>query len=147
MPVQPWSWPGIVPIFCREPLNALRRETLARLSAARAANRPVMAGGQVRNDVPFPESAVTFRGNALNQKAVAFSKAGVEEIGPAAESGLDLRGEVVMRTRYCIKHELGLCDGSHKSGDLREPLYLVDPDGHRYRLRFNCGGCEMELVY
>ena len=84
----------------------------------------------------------------MYQKAVAFYRRhGVEEIAPAAESGLDMRGEVVMRTRYCIKHQLGLCDGKRRSGELREPLYLVDPDGHRYRLRFNCDECEMEVVY
>jgi putative protease len=102
----------------------------------------------VRNQVPFPEERLTYRGNVLNQQARAFYRRhGVEEIEPAAESGLDMAGRVVMRTRYCIQHQLGLCDGSVKSGRLREPLYLVDEDGHRYRLRFACGDCEMEVIY
>jgi putative protease len=140
-----WDQPYFLPMAA---LNTLRREALDRLSAARTANRPVMQGGILRNQVPYPETILTYRGNALNRQAVAFyQRHGVKEIAPAAESGLDMHGEVVMRTRYCIKHQLGLCDGRRKAGELGEPLYLVDEDGHRYRLRFNCADCEMEIVY
>jgi collagenase-like PrtC family protease len=140
-----WNRPYFLPVAA---LNTLRRETLERLSTVRAANRPVMRGQIVRNQVPYPGTILTFRGNALNRQAVAFyQRHGIEEIAPAAESGLDLHGEVVMRTRYCIRQQLGLCDGTHRTGKLREPLYLVDKDGHRYRLRFNCADCEMEIVY
>jgi putative protease len=129
-------------------LNTLRRETLNQLSQARATNRPLMQGQILRNQVPYPESTLTYRGNALNQQAVNFYRRhGVAEIAPAAESGLDMRGKVVMRTRYCIQHQLGLCDGTGRAGNLREPLYLVDRDGHRYRLRFRCADCEMEVIY
>jgi putative protease len=129
-------------------LNSLRRETLDRLSAVRTTNRPVMEGEIVRNELPYPEDTLTYRGNALNRQAVTFYRRhGVVKIAPAAESGLDMRGKVVMRTRYCIRHQLGLCDGTHKSGGLREPLYLVDETGHRYHLRFQCDDCEMEIVY
>jgi putative protease len=129
-------------------LNTLRRETLHRLGQTRAANRPLMQGRVLRNRVPYPDSSLTYRGNALNQQARAFyQRHGVQEIAPAAESGLDMRGEVVMRTRYCIQHQLGFCDGAGKAGSLREPLYLVDDDGHHYRLRFHCADCEMEVIY
>jgi putative protease len=129
-------------------LNALRRETLDRLSAARAANRPVMQGQILRNEVPYPEATVTYRGNALNQQAVAFYRRhGVKEVAPAAESGIDMRGKVVMHTRYCILHQLGFCDGRRRTEKLREPLNLVDEGGHHYHLRFNCADCEMEVLY
>ncbi len=129
-------------------LNALRRETLDRLSAIRATNRPLMQGQILRNEVPYPEATVTYRGNALNQQAVAFYRRhGVKEIAPAAESGLDMRGKVVMHTRYCIQHQLGLCDGRRRTGKPREPLSLVDQGGHHYLLRFNCADCEMEILY
>ncbi|MEJ2737320.1 MAG: DUF3656 domain-containing protein, partial [Anaerolineae bacterium] len=92
-------------------LHALRRGTLDRLLAIRAAKRPVIQGQILHNEAPYPETAVTYRGNALNQQAVAFSRRhGVKEIAPAPESGLDMWGKVVMHTRYCIQHQLGLCD-------------------------------------
>jgi hypothetical protein len=140
-----WDQAYFLPVAA---LNALRRETLEQLLAARITNRPRLVGEIQRNEVPYPELTLTYRGNVLNQQAVAFYRRhGVQDITPAAESGLDMRGKVIMRTRYCIKHQLGLCDGVHKANRLRESLYLVDSDGHRYRLRFDCAACEMEIIY
>jgi putative protease len=129
-------------------LNDLRRRTLERLAAARAANRPHLKKTILRNDAPYPEETLTYLGNVLNQKASAFYRRhGVTQIEPAAESGLDMRGRAVMRTRYCIKHQLGLCPRREEAPSLAEPLYLLDEDGHRYELRFDCGACEMDVVF
>ena len=96
-------------------LNAAKRELVERLLQVRQANRPRLAGGVQKNSVPYPEKHLTYLGNALNEKARAFYRRhGVESIAPAAESGLDLSGQVVMTTKYCLRKELGLCrrDGS-----------------------------------
>ena len=58
-----------------------------------------------------------------------------------------MTGRVVMRTRYCVQHQLGLCDGAGNRANVRQPLYLIDADGRRYRLRFCCAECEMEVIY
>ncbi|MGD8488025.1 MAG: U32 family peptidase [Anaerolineae bacterium] len=140
-----WDQPYFLPTA---QLNQLRREALDRLVAARADNRPRPQAEIIANRAPYPQRALSYRGNVLNQKAAAFYRRhGVEEIEPAAESGLDLAGRVVMRTRYCLQHQLGLCDGTAQAGRLRQPLYLVDSDGHRYPLRFDCAACEMEVIY
>ena len=140
-----WDQPYFLPVSA---LNALRREVLDGLLAVREVNRPRMQGRILQNDVRHPETSLTYRGNVLNQKAVAFCRRhGVGQIDPAPESGLDMHGKVVMRTRYCIKHQLGYCQGTPQASELREPLYLVDEDGHRYRLRFDCAACEMEVIY
>jgi putative protease len=143
-----WERPYFLPVG---QLNALRREALERLLAARAEARPRMEGRIQRNEAPYPQRRVDYRGNALNHQAVAFYRRhGVEEVEPAAESGLEMEGRVVMRARYCLKHQLGLCDGDpagRKDPGWTEPLYLVDEDGHRYRLRFRCAACEMEVIY
>ncbi len=129
-------------------LNALRRQALDRLIEARAENRPRLPGGIVPNDALYPEKTLTYRGNVLNRHAAAFYRRhGVAEIEPAAESGLDMDGRVVMRTRYCIQHQLGYCDGAQKTERLQEPLFLIDQEGRRYRLRFRCSDCEMEILY
>jgi hypothetical protein len=44
-------------------------------------------------------------------------------------------------------HQLGFCDGRAGRDGPREPLYLLDADGHRYRLRFDCAACEMEVLF
>ncbi len=140
-----WKAPYFLPVSA---LNQLRRETLEKLAEARARNRPVLRATLRKNDAPYPEKTLSYLGNVLNQKAAAFYRRhGVEEIAPAAESGLDMRGKRVMRTRYCIKHQLGLCPRENDAPLLKEPLYLIDEDGHRYRLRFDCTACEMEVYF
>lgn len=129
-------------------LNQLRRDALAHLLVAREENRPVGRHVLPRNNVPYPEKRLTYLGNTLNQQAVAFYRRhGVQEIEPAAETGLDMSGRQVMRTRYCIKHQLGLCPRSGAIEQPAEPLYLVDDEGHRYRLAFDCAACEMSVYY
>jgi putative protease len=94
-----------------------------------------------------------FRANVLNAKAQAFYRRhGVTSIEPAAERGLDLRGRVVMTTRYCLKYERGLCPRQRHGGDVAappEPWHLVDDEGRRLELRFRCDlrNCVMEIVF
>jgi collagenase-like PrtC family protease len=134
-----------VPFLPLSAVNALRRDVLERLLAVRAAARPRHTGGVRRNAVPFPQSTLTFEGNVLNAQAAAFYRRhGVGEIEPAAEFGRSLHGRRVMTTRYCLKHELGLCP---KTGGapVAAPLTLEDPDGPRLELRFDCARCVMEV--
>ena len=53
---------------------------------------------------------------------------------------------VLLRSRYCIRWELGLCTKRcpAKPG-MQEPLYLVN-QGNRLRLQFDCKHCEMSIV-
>jgi collagenase-like PrtC family protease len=126
-------------------LNAAKRELVQRLLQAREANRPRLTGSAQRNEVPFPEKHLSYMGNVLNAKARAFyQRHGVETISPAAESGLDLTGQLVMVTKYCLRKELGLCLGS-SSGSRAEPMVLEDEDGRQYELHFRCGRCGMEV--
>jgi putative protease len=127
-------------------LNALRRDVLESLMAQRLENYPRPTGGALRNDVPYPEKTLTYRGNVLNAKAAAFYRRhGVETIQPAAESGLDMRGRLVMTTRHCIKYQLGYCPKINRTVHLEEPLSLIDEQGNHFPLRFRCERCEMEV--
>jgi 23S rRNA 5-hydroxycytidine C2501 synthase len=127
-------------------LNTARRELVERLMQVREANRPRMAGTVVKNAVPYPQRHLSYLGNVLNHRAKAFYRRhGVETIEPAAESGLDLSGRLVMTTKYCLRQELGLCPGSRSDG-CAEPLILEDEDGRRFQVRFRCGPCGMEIV-
>ncbi len=120
-------------------VNALRREVLERLSAVRETKRPRVHCGVVPSDAPFPEAELSYLGNVLNRDAEAFYRRhGVVRIEPAPESGLDLRGRNVMTTRYCLKDQLGLCGST-------EPLALVDEQGNRLELDFDCAACEMSV--
>jgi 23S rRNA 5-hydroxycytidine C2501 synthase len=129
-------------------LNACRRKVIGLLAGARERARPVMRGGAMRNDAPYPEKSLSFAGNVLNQKAAAFyHHHGVEQIEPAAESGLALHGRCIMTTKYCLRHELGCCLAKEAGGDLPQDIFLVDHEGRRFELRFDCERCLMELYY
>ncbi len=129
-------------------LNALRRGALEALAAARERQRPVLTGGVQRNDAPYPEKRLTFLGNVLNRRAADFYRRhGVTEIEPAAEAGAVLRGRAVMTTKYCLKHQLGLCARQHPAVRPPEPLTLRDAEGHQLELRFDCRRCEMQVLF
>jgi putative protease len=125
-------------------LNAAKRELVEQLLRGRQANRPRLVGRVQRTAVPYPEKRLTYLGNVLNEKARAFYyRHGVESIAPAAESGLDLSGQVVMTTKYCLRKELGLCQ--RNGSEAAESLVLEDEDGRQFELRFRCGPCGMGI--
>ena len=51
----------------------------------------------------------------------------------------------LMRSKYCIRHELGICPRQGKRTDIREPLFLVN-NGRRLQLAFDCKACEMSVL-
>jgi putative protease len=127
-------------------LNAAKRDLVQKLLDARllsASNRNL----RIKNEKCglYPEKHLTYLGNVLNEKARAFyRKHGVEVIEPAAESGIDLTGQAVMTTKYCLRQQLGLCSGT-KAGLAADPLTLIDEQGRSFRLEFRCGDCGMRV--
>ncbi len=138
-----------VPFIPIAQLNALRRNALQALTQDRLKNRPIFKQrkGSI-NISPYPETHLDYRHNVLNQYAERFYKRhGVKTTEPAAESGLDMHGKIVMRTRQCIKRQLGWCKDKLQTRYVNEQLYFVDTEGHRYPLVFDCKQCEMDILY
>ena len=128
-------------------LNQARRELVECLLATRLAHRPRLTGGVRKNDVPYPDKALTYTGNVLNEKARQFYRRhGVETIEPTAESGPNMSGRLVMTTKHCLRRELDLCPKAGARATA-EPLILEDEDGHRFELHFLCNRCGMEIFY
>ena len=48
-----------------------------------------------------------------------------------------------MRSRYCIRYELGLCP-KHQGAANRGPLFLSN-NGRVFSLGFDCAACEMTV--
>ena len=74
-----------------------------------------------------------------------MSRAVYERLGATAvEAAFELThkpGAELMRSRYCIRYELGLCprfQGARDTG----PLFLLN-NGRRLALVFDCSRCEM----
>ena len=126
-----------LPVFL---LNTLRRGVIARLLEERDHHRPQENAPILINDVPYPLIVIDYRGNCLNKKAVSFYKRhGAKVTEMAVESGLSMQGRPLMHSKYCIKHELDLCKKETTS------LFLVDENGKKYRLEFNCNSCRMSV--
>jgi 23S rRNA 5-hydroxycytidine C2501 synthase len=138
-----WSNPCFIPAST---LNQWRRELVETFFTLREQNRPRPTGGLRKTEEPFPEKQLTYQGNILNQKAEDFYRRhGVEEIEWSAESGMDMEGEKVMTTRYCILHELGYCNGKQRQPGTPADLWLSDEEGRKFKLEFCCDRCEMEV--
>ncbi|MEN6386961.1 MAG: DUF3656 domain-containing protein, partial [Phycisphaerales bacterium] len=122
-------------------LNEARRQLVEKLMAEREKNRPKQEMAFNKTDVPYFEKYLGFNGNVLNKKARNFYiRHGVETIEEGAESDMNMFGQKVMTTKYCLRRELNICDGP-----AAEPLILQDEDGREYKLKFKCGNCGMEI--
>ena len=136
---QPWFLPAGA-------INALRREAVAALDAARAAayQRPPRAR-PVEPPALYPEVELTYLGNVYNRKAREFYlKHGVELIAAAYEADEEKGAVSLMITKHCLRHSFNLCPKEVK-GLKPDPLTLVN-NGERLTLKFDCVKCEMHVV-
>ncbi|HET7775319.1 MAG TPA: U32 family peptidase [Azospira sp.] len=136
---QPWFLPAGA-------INALRREAVERLDAARLAAypRPPRAV-PVEPPALYPEVELTYLGNVYNRKAREFYiKHGVELIASAYEADEEKGAVSLMITKHCLRHSFNLCPKEVK-GLKPDPLTLVN-GGEKLTLRFDCVKCEMHVV-
>jgi putative protease len=87
-----------------------------------------------------------YKGNVLNKFAEKFYKHhGVEIIEPGFELLKDKKGKILMRTKYCIKYELGECPKQNGNNQgLSKQLFFVNTK-FKLRLDFDCRNCEMKI--
>ncbi len=143
---QPWFLPASV-------ANALRRDAVAALEAARAAAFTRLPRAKpVEPPVPYPEDTLTYLANVHNGVAAAFyARHGVKVVDAAYESHEELGEVSLMITRHCVRWSLSLCPKQAKGvigvqGTVKaEPLTLVNGN-ERLTLRFDCKPCEMHVV-
>jgi 23S rRNA 5-hydroxycytidine C2501 synthase len=140
-----WNSPYFISISA---LNASRREVLELLLTAREKGYRRIEKKYQEADAIFPLSRIDYRGNVLNLKAESFyMNHGVTTIDPAFEGHRPAGNPLLMKTRYCLKYELGFClskQNQETSMKLKEPLYLRDMN-YRFCLEFDCISCEMNV--
>jgi 23S rRNA 5-hydroxycytidine C2501 synthase len=128
-------------------LNAMKRNVLAELEQIRIESFPRVTTEFKSNSILYPEKRLDFRANVFNQYAKRFyERHGAEVFESAFETQADPIGKEVMKTRYCLLHQLDACLLSGQSRrQLQEPLRISDGH-HVYRLRFNCELCRMSVI-
>jgi 23S rRNA 5-hydroxycytidine C2501 synthase len=139
------SEPGFLPAAT---LNAIRRDALEKLTVKRVEKYARHTVPLVPNSTPYPETEIDFHGNVLNSLARKFyERHGARVVQPAFETLDDPTEKTVMTTRYCIKHQLDLCPMVGRSArTYKEPLKISDGK-HRYRLKFDCQKCRMQVIF
>lgn len=137
-------------------------------------SEPGVSGEEVQhsgNEFRSPAETLDYRANVVNRLSRSFyEKHGAKVVESGFELLKDYEGKVIMTCRYCIKKETGICPKDKKNegmdhikasgeniktgsdnvkeslGEFTEPLYLRDRK-RKYKLRFNCARCEMEIIY
>jgi len=143
---QPWFIPSSA-------LNALRREAVEKLEAARrsAYVRPQRKPA-LEPPAQYPEESLSYLANVYNSAARRFyEQHGVKLVAAAYESHAEAGEVSLMITRHCIRYSLSLCPKQAKGvtgvqGQVRaEPMTLVN-GSEKLRLEFDCRACEMHVM-
>ena len=161
-----------IPIMGTAQLNAIRREIAEELDRMPCKARPLnkaTISGCLPDTLKFPER-ISYKSDVANGLAASlYRRLGAETIEPAYEAlnrGLQIGNTdgatpadgkrtqdngtniELMRSKYCLLHELGLCRKTPAytalaaANDIREGLCLRN-NGRRLRLKFDCKNCEM----
>ena len=131
---------GPVPFMPASFLNGIRRQLADALDAQPVPMLPLRKG-VVRPD-PAPE-ALTYKDNLANSVArEIYRERGASQMEDAYEL-THREGVEYMRTKYCLRHELGMCP-KQCPGTRPDSLYLLN-NGRRLRLDFDCAACEMTV--
>ena len=162
---------GDIPMIPSSVLNALRREAAEKLDSMQCIAKPLLKAkikGELPEDLKFP-AKITYKSDVANECAAAFYRSlGAEEIEPAYEltskgekpewgcaseknGGIAVEPKELMRSKYCLLYELGLCRKTPAYAafaaanyGLQKGLYLRN-NGRLLRLGFDCAACEMTI--
>ena len=123
-------------------LNDIRRRLAEQLDAASVCCKPLLVRSlDQAAPIPFPAESASYKQNISNSLSeTVYGNTGVKSVGKAYELE-HTPGAELMRTKYCIRHELGMCP-IHQGAKTSAPLFLLN-NGKRLALKFDCHNCEM----
>ena len=125
------SAPGALPLLSAGTINSMRRLLAEDIDSYVGLRPPQNDNGTA---VQADSSAVSVGSTGMPSGSSVISSERSEPRNLPAE---------LMRTRYCIKYELGLCP-RHQKAKPTGALFLVN-NGRRLALGFDCAKCEMTV--
>lgn len=127
-------------------LNSLRRQVLELLEQKILSNYKTLEQKPLNFDISYPKEEVDYTENISNEQSRKFYESkGVKVKEYALEKEMKQTEICLMRSRNCIRYNLGQCLQRHKlKKDYQSDLILRD-NNHQYRLKFNCKDCLMEV--
>ena len=133
-----------LPFMSASALNGIRRKLAELLDSRPCGKKDILLRDPEKvTQKAIPQKDVTYKANVANKIAEdVYIKAGASSVRPAYEIS-HVRSAELMRTRYCIRYELGMCPKHHgvKPG---KALFLLN-NGQRFALGFDCKACEMTV--
>ena len=135
---------GDLPFMSASSLNAIRRQLAEDLDAMPCGKKDLLLRKPMKTVAPLPQKDITYKTNISNHISEKFYKdAGAESLGKAYELE-QVRSAELMRTKYCIRFEAGLCP-KYQGAKVPGQLFLLN-NGQRFALHFDCKACEMTLT-
>ena len=135
---------GELPFMSTSALNAIRRKLAEELDVVPCGKKDILLRKPGKVTKPLPQKDITYKTNISNQISEDFYReAGAERIDRAYELR-PVRTAELMRTKYCIRFELGLCP-KYQGGKAPGQLFLLN-NGQKFALHFDCKACEMTLT-
>ena len=132
------SAPGALPLLSAGTINSMRRLLAEDIDSYVGLRPPQNDNGTA---VQAGSSAVSVGSTGMPSGSSAVPS-GSSVISSERSESRNLPAEL-MRTRYCIKYELGLCP-RHQKAKPTGALFLVN-NGRRLALGFDCAKCEMTV--
>lgn len=124
-------------------INAWRRDLLAIHDKLRLKAYPRYERETSHNSIAYPEDEINFLANVSNNLAKKFyERHNVKVAQLAFELLQNISGFEVMRTKYCIAYELGMCN----KDKLDKTLFLRNKTQY-YPIVLDCSSCEMRIIY
>lgn len=94
---------------------------------------------------PATRGSLTYKANVANHLArEIYESRGAENIEDAFEISHRKEAEL-MRTKHCVRFELGICPVHQKAGEPSSSKLFLLNNGKRYALGFDCRRCEMTV--
>ena len=134
-----------LPFMAAGAINAVRRDLAQRLDELACQKRDLLLR-KIENEpaVGATQKEISYKSNVSNKLSKGvYRSAGAELIEEAYELSHP-HGAELMRTKYCIRYELGMCP-IHQNAKNSGPLFLLN-NGQKFALHFDCKNCEMTLT-
>ncbi|MBP3563154.1 MAG: U32 family peptidase [Bacteroidales bacterium] len=136
---------GDIPFMSASALNAVRRELAEMLEQIPCMKKDILLRKPEGMEAwkRFPQKNATYKNNISNLLSEKVHLAcGAAAASPAYELS-HIHDAELMRSKYCIRFELGMCPKHHGCKD-SGPLFLLN-NGRSFSLSFDCRNCEMVL--
>ena len=132
------------PFMSASSLNGIRRKIADALDTLPCGKKDILLRDLEKTRKTALQKDVTYKANVSNRLAIKlYQEAGAETVSQAYELSHHEDAEL-MRSKYCIRYELGICPVHHKVKD-SGPLFLLN-NGQRFALKFDCRNCEMTVI-